>query len=425
MENQIDDEVNLDDLLTMESEVLEPDSDYHPDMPYIQVDRNEFLRVLKLLNSFPAKSTVLFAIGTEGDELFVYGTNKDAVCHCKLKILNEDHYVIPKPIFLDLNRVMAFVSSYTRFQFAFDEQGKVFFTNSTASIGLEVYSLDFDSVKEDIKEPEDSWTFPLPSHIVKAFITGFECSFKLSDNKLLITSDGAESFFTLYKMNYNQDTGLPAEDKVIIRRFDLPSIKQVVDYNCSFGYTKDRIFFYFDLGMISFLRLPYEESQFKYPDTLASGDELGQIQFNIKLLRQAAKLATTLSSSIVDFVCEGSKVYMDTGSAKFYVGDGKLTESFSISLEIFGKLVGIFDVSNVIVDVLVTEKGIEIREGNSSVYSLSRTSVNAQKRRDKINEKINNRVSRKANLAEKGKLVDNVAENMQAGQSMADLFGED
>lgn len=420
---ELDQDLDLDQFLQQEGDVIESDSNFDPGLPYIQVDRNEFLRVLKIINSFPAKSTIFTCLYTKGDKLCMYSTNKDAVVETELIILNDNHYETKRHYFLDSSKLMTFVSAYSRFTLAFNEESEIFFANSYVTSKLESYSLDFESVKVDINERPDSksYNFPLNPKMVKVYNQGFDCSFKISDNKLLLKPDGAEAFFTLFQIMSLHTSDFPENEKVIIRRIDIPTIKLISDYDLKISFDKERIYYQFDLGVFSVLRIPYEEAQFNYTKTFATGNHIGDLSLDIKSLRQATKLAVSISTGTVDVHTEDNKVYMSAGQTSFDIGTGTLSEEFSLSLEIFSKLVSVLDPSDMVVNMKVTEFGIELNVEDSITYSLSRTTVNSQKRKDKIQSKIENRVVRKQNLAEKGKLVDNVAEKL-GDKSVADLF---
>ena len=168
---ELDQDLDLDQFLQQEGDVIESDSNFDPGLPYIQVDRNEFLRVLKIINSFPAKSTVFTCLYTKGDKLCMYSTNKDAVVETELIILNDNHYETKRHYFLDSSKLMTFVSAYSRFTLAFNEESEIFFANSYVTSKLESYSLDFESVKVDISERPDSksYNFPLNPKMVKVY----------------------------------------------------------------------------------------------------------------------------------------------------------------------------------------------------------------------------------------------------------------
>lgn len=419
---ELDTDLNLDMFLQSEGDVIESDSNYDPGLPYIQVDRNEFLRVLKIINSFPAKSTVFTCLYTKPGKLCLYSTNKDAVVETELVILNDNHYETKKKYFLDSSKLITFVSAYSRFTFAFNEEDEIFFANSYVNSKLESYSLDFEQVKVALNTGDlKSYNFPLTPKTVKAYHLGFDCSFKISDNKLLLRHDGAEAFFTLFQIMSQHTSDFPEAEKVIIRRIDLPTIKLISDYDLKISFDKDRIYYFFDLGVFSVLRIPFDAAQFNYADTFATGTHIGDLTLDIKSLRQATKLAVSISTGTVDIHTEDNKVYMTAGNTSFDIGTGELSEEFFLSLEIFSKLVSVLDPSDLVVNMKVTEFGIELKVEDTIKYSLSRTSVNSQKRKEKIKTKIENRVSRKQNLADKGKLVDNMAETL-GEQSMAELF---
>lgn len=142
--NGIDSDLDLDQFLQQEGDVIETDNNYDPGLPYVQVDRNEFLRILKIINSFPAKSTIFTCLYTKGDKLCLYSTNKDAVVEAELVILNDNHHNTKRHYFLDSSKLVTFVSAYSRFTLAFNEEEEIFFSNSYVTSKLESYSLDFE-----------------------------------------------------------------------------------------------------------------------------------------------------------------------------------------------------------------------------------------------------------------------------------------
>jgi hypothetical protein len=151
-----------------------------------------------------------------------------------------------------------------------------------------------------------------------------------------------------------------------------------------FAFTEKRLYFKFELGIVSFLRVPYDEESFMYPETFAQGPEVGKFLIDITLIRQALKLTHLLNADTVEFRQEGDKVLMSVSDqAVFNVGRGTVSESFLVNTELFSRVLNTVDGGEMTLDAVVTEQGVDLilnREPVRKIYSLTRTSVSQFKR---------------------------------------------
>ena len=363
--------------------------------PHWAVSREELRKVLQVIRSFPSKATVFMALYRDPmntDSICIHANNRDALVDVRLSLLNNDAAPIDKVYFLDTDKLLAFVNSYNQFVLSFDEDNNIYYESSYAKYKL-------DTVKASLKDMRISYDLPtewFPSPLDKSNLAVLRALYgfaiRLADSKVLVNSSGSEAFFTLYK--YNDKTSIGITESVIIRRLDLPIIHGISeDFSMdvsSFAFTKERLFFKFALGVVSFLRVPYDESDFMYPSTFLTGTLLDQFDVDVSLIRRALKLATLFNVEGVEFRSDGTcDVYMVVSDkVKFKVGTvvspKGLMNSFFISLDTFSKLFSTITTASV--SILVSEHGVDLRCG-TEVYSLARVSV-SQLKQGKIPQAI-------------------------------------
>jgi hypothetical protein len=419
-------DLDLDEVFSSDSEEITSSEVFDLEKPHWSVSREEMIRVLRTVLTFPAKSTVFFAIQKKRNGLQIHSNNKDAVLNSVLPILNEDPYDTDRIYFLDAKVLLSFIQTYSKFAFSFDEQGSIYFESPYSVYKLENYALNYKEVCLQIESEEQlNWVdSPLTRAQWAVFNSLFGFAIKLTNYKLLITDSKVEAFFTLYQHTIYQNTGF--SDKFVLRRGDLPTIVNIAYADLQMAVTDDRVYFKFPLGVVSFLKIPYQESDFNYPESFASGDKVGEFQVDIKQLRRALKLTAVLGTSLVEFRSEGDSILLyATESAKFIIGQGKLNSEFSLNTDLFTRLVATIDVGEVFVQANVSEKGVdfEINKDKKLLYSLSRTTSGQLARQEKRQNKIEMREVRRENLASKGKLSDNIADSLEG--SIADLLMSD
>jgi len=351
--------------------------------PHWAISRDGLKKILQIIFSFPSKLTVYMAVWKHGNELIFHANNRDAMVEASLPLLNNAPYETDKVYFLDTVKLLAFINSYNQFALSFDSDGTIFYESPYVRYKLDTVKLSLDDVRIKACFPEEKSfvKFPLSKSEIGVLKNLYGFAVKLSDSKVLISHDYAEAFYTLYK--YSVTTGVKVNEKVILRRLDLSTLKEVVDDNSQFAFSKERLYFKFDLGFVSFLRVPYDEDSFMYPDTFLTGDVLGEFVLDVSLIKRALKLSSLFSVSELIFSSEDSDVYMTVSErARFKVGscasDSKLKSSFSVGVEIFSNLLS--TVSGSSLTVSVSEHGIQLAcDDNRGFYSMSRVSMSQLK----------------------------------------------
>jgi hypothetical protein len=396
--------------------------DFVCDRPHWSISRDEIKKVLQVILSFPAKSTVFMAVWKSGSKLCIHANNRDAFIDSELPILNEDAFDSGDRVyFLESDTLLAFISAYRQFVFSFDEKGDIYYESPYTLYKLDTLAIALDEIRIKAEEVSNWVRFPLTKAEIGVLKTLYGFAVKISDSKVLIDDKKAEAFFTLYKYTVNGPTEV--KEKVVVRRLDLPTVYEVSDGDLWFGFTKDRLYFKFGLGVVSFIRLPYEESVFSYPETFAQGTEVGKFQVDIPLIRRALKLAGLLHVDSVEFRQDGADVVMTASDrAKFRVGHGSVTQDFILSTDIFSRVLNTIDVGEANLDVVVTEQGIDLilNREVQTVYSLARTSVVQYKKDEKAVQRLGLQADRVEKRKEAGTLPDLI--KPAPARTLADVF---
>jgi hypothetical protein len=409
-----------------DSEAGVEDASFVCDKPHWKVSREEIRRVLQVIQSFPARSVVFMAVWKSGGKLNIHANNRDAFIDSCLPILNEGSYDSgDKVYFLDSQKLLAFVAAYKQFVFSFDDKGDIYYESPYSLYKLENLSIKLDDIRiqADREYADQDWVpFPLTKAEVGVLRTLYGFAVKISDSKVLITADKVESFFTLYKYSVVGQTKV--NENVVVRRLDLSTIHEISNGDLWFSYTGQRLYFKFELGIVSFLRVPYDEASFMYPDSFAQGPEVGRFVIDIPLIRQALKLTNLLNADTVKFRQEGEGVLMvASDQAKFTVGRGSVSEEFLISTELFSRVLATVDVGEMTLEAVVTEQGMDLildRAPVRKVYSLTRTSVSQFKRDLKAEMRLGQQEDRVEKRKEAGTFSELVGP--PSNKSMADLF---
>jgi hypothetical protein len=409
------------------AEVGVEDVSFVCDKPHWKVSREEMKRVLQVIQSFPARSVVFMAMWKVRDHLCIHANNRDAYIDSRIPLLNSDAYNSEDMVyFLDSQKLLAFVLAYKQFVFSFDERGDIYYESPYSLYKLENLAIKLDDIRiqGDYVEWDDvNWVpFPLTKAEVGVLRTLYGFAVKISDSKVLITPDKAESFFTLYKYTVVGPTEV--KENVVVRRLDLSTIHEISNGDLWFAYSEKRLYFKFELGIVSFLRVPYDEASFMYPETFAQGPEVGKFIMDIPLIRQALKLTNLLNADTVKFRQDGDGVLMVVSDkARFKVGRGSVSEEFLISTELFSRVLNTVDVGEMTIDAVVTEQGMDLildRVPVKKVYSLTRTSVNQFKRDIKAEMRLGQQADRVEKRKEEGTFSELVTP--PPNKSMADLF---
>jgi hypothetical protein len=345
--------------------------------PHWEVSREEFRKVLQVILSFPAKSTVFMALWKAGDKLHIHANNRDAFIDSEIPIFNGGAFDSGERVyFVESDKLLAFVSAYNRFVFSFDDAGDIYYESAYTLLKLDTLTVSLDEVRIEAVDVGRWVPFPLTKAEIGVFKTLYSFVVKVSDSRMLIDSGKAEAFFTLYKYSVKGPTKVG--ERVVIRKLDLPTIHAISDGDLWFGYTKDRIYFKFSLGVVSFIRIPYDEESFMYPESFAQGNEVGRFRLDVPLIRRALKLTSLLSTDSVEFRQRGADVEMVVSDkAKFKVGHGDVSQDFMLNTEIISRLLGTVDDGEVHIDVVATEQGVDmvLDRDVQTVYSMARTSV--------------------------------------------------
>jgi hypothetical protein len=283
--------------------------------------------------------------------------------------------------------------------------------------------LDDIRIQGDLPSEGVSWVpFPLTKAEVGVLRTLYGFAVKISDSKVLIDSGKAEAFFTLYKYSVIGVTRVT--ENVVVRRLDLSTIHEISNGDLWFAFTEKRLYFKFELGVVSFLRVPYDEDSFMYPESFAQGPEVGRFLVDIPLIRQALKLTGLLNADTVEFRQDGDKVIMSVSDqAVFHVGRGTVSQDFLVNTELFSRVLNTVDVGELSLDVVVTEQGMDLildREPVRKVYSLTRTSVSQFKRDIKAEMRLGVQADRVEKRRAEGTLTELV--NPPSDRSVADMF---
>jgi hypothetical protein len=387
-------DLDLDSIFSDEGSVGVEAVSFVCDRPHWKVSREEVKRILQVVQSFPARSVVFMAVWREGDKLCVHANNRDAFIDSSIPLLNGDAYVSgDKVYFLDSQKLLAFILAYKQFVFSFDDKGDIYYESPYSLCKLENLAIKLEEIRVygDLPTGDVPWVpFPLTKAEVGVLRTLYGFAVKISDSKVLITPEKAEAFFTLYK--YSVVGSTKVGERVVVRRLDLSTIQEISNGDLWFAFTEKRLYFKFELGMVSFLRVPYDDASFMYPETFAQGPEVGKFVLDIPLIRQALKLTHMLNVDTVEFRQEGDQVLMKASDqAVFNVGRGAVSEDFLVNTELFSRVLNTVDVGEMTLDTVVTEQGMDLildREPVRKVYSLTRTSVSQFKRDLKAAERL-------------------------------------
>jgi hypothetical protein len=423
--------LDLDSIFGGGEDVGVEDAAFVCDKPHWRVSREEMKRVLQVIQSFPARSVVFMAVWRgAGNDLHIHANNRDAYIDSVIPILNDDPYKSgDKVYFLDSQKLLAFILAYKQFVFSFDDKGNIFYESPYTLYKLETLAISLEEVRlqSDMDLSDDgAWgPFPLTKAEVGVLRTLYGFAVKISDSKVLITPDKVESFFTLYK--YSVVGPAKVRENVVVRRLDLSTIHEISDGDLWLAYSDKRLYFKFDLGVVSFLRVPYDEASFMYPETFAQGREVGRFVIDIPLIRQALKLTNLLNADTVKFLQDGAGVLMVVSDqAKFKIGRGDVSEEFLINTDLFSRILNTIDVGESVVDAVVTEQGMDLildRVSVRRVYSLTRTSVSQFKR----DLKAEMRLGLQSDRVEKRKAEGTFSELVSPppDKSMADLYKDE
>ena len=375
-----DDEFDLESIFMDGSDPIVDDKAFECDKPHWRVSKDELLKVLRVVASFPSKASVFMAVRGDhvGKTLNIHANNRDAFIEVKIPVLNSPMYETDKVYVLDSTKLLAFVNAYGQFVFSFDEDGTIHYESPYVRYKLDTLNVNVKEMTIPFFDAGLEWEpFPLSKAEIGTLKALYGFAIRLSDSKVLIDSDKCEAFYTLYKYTVHGATGV--NEKTVVRRLDLPTIQEIADdANLQFAVSKDRLYYKFSLGVVSFLRVAYDEAAFMYPDTFATGELVGQFDLDIPLTKRALKLSGLFGVESVDFVSEDSSVYMMVSNkAKFKVGSCPEEFSFPLSVDIFSKILATIADSESSITVSVTEHGIDliVKKEVTIVYSLSRVSV--------------------------------------------------
>jgi len=363
-----------------------PDVLFECKNPHWSVSREGLKKILQIVLSFPSKLTVFMAIWREGDLIKFHANNRDALVQAHLPLLNDNAYVTDtdpphKVYFVDTVKLLAFVNSYNQFALSFDPDGTIFYESPFVRYKLDTVKLNLNDVRIKFDRIDETkwYKFPLTKNEIGVLKNLYGFAVKLSDSKVLVDYEHSEAFYTLYKYHVCAGHEVTSGEKVIIRRLDLSTLKEIIEDNTKFAFTKDRVFFSFDLGVVSFLRVPYDEESFMYPDTFLTGKFLGKFDLDVSLIKRALKLSTLFNVEELVFDSVSNDVYMTVSEkARFKVGsihpENESPLSFGMGSEIFSNLLS--TVSGASLSVFVSEHGVQLAcDDNRGVYSMSRASM--------------------------------------------------
>jgi len=345
--------------------------------PHWSISRDGLRKILQIVLSFPSKMTVYMAVWRDAAEgIHFHANNRDALVDAQLPLLNKDNpYKTDRVYFLDTVKLWAFVNSYNQFALSFDPDGTIFYESPYVRYKLDTIKMSLDDVMIKYGSIGEWYKFPLSKSDIGVFKNLYSFAVKLSDSKILLDPEHAEAFYTLYK--YSVQASSEVKEKIILRRLDLSTLKEIVDDKVSFAVTKERLVFSFDIGVVSFLRVPYDENSFMYPDTFLTGKKLGNFDVDVPLIKRALKLSTLFNAEELVFSPEGADLYMIVSErAKFKVGKSHqgMSEPFSVGAELFSNILSTVNGSTL--EISVTEHGIMLEcDDKRSFYSMSRTSM--------------------------------------------------
>jgi hypothetical protein len=355
------------------------------------------MKSLRTMLTFPASATVILALWREGDTVCLHANNKDAFIDAVLPIENTKQVYRGEEgrvYFLDSKLLAQFVASYSNFVFSFDAKGQIYFQSPYALTRLEVLRLDFKALRISV-EGVDNWiAFPLAKSEVDTFKKLFDGAIRQSDNKMLLTSEKFEAFYTVWKFTIKNGSKFTTSEPLVLRKLDLPVISEFMGVDSQIGYTASRIYFKNSLGIISFLRLHYVEKDFMYPATLSSGAEVGRFAIDPKQLGKAMRLLTLFNAHSVEFSQKDDSVLLSVPPrVEFVIGSGSLSGSVILAQDTFSKVVNTLYGDASSVNVVVTEGGTDfiISGSMEATWSLSRASADRyvleQKARDRLEGK--------------------------------------
>jgi hypothetical protein len=304
--------------------------------------------------------------------------------------VGHNDFASDRVYFVESDKLLAFINAYKKFVFSFDEKGDIYYESPFTEYRLDTLSVALKDVRVVGDDPFSlGWSsFPLSKTEVGVFKSLYGFAVKDSDSKMLLDGDKAEAFYSLYQYAVR---GVPGPDgKVVLRKMDLPIIHEISDGDLYWACTKDRLYFKFGLGVVSFLRVPYDEDSFMYPATFATGEAVGKFRMDIPLVRRALRLVEMLGFNEIEFVQDDESILMVSGGkVRFSVGTGSC-HSFGLDAFLFGKIMGTIDEGEKYVDVFVSERGLDIVLNRDIVctYSLSRTTVTQMRVADKTNMRL-------------------------------------
>jgi len=351
--------------------------------PHWSVSRDELKKILRVVFSFPSKMTVFMAVWKSRHSICFHANNRDACIDAVLPLQNSNPHETSKVYFLDTVKLLAFVNSYNQFALSFDLDDTIFYESPYVRYKLDTVKLSLDDVRLDCGSPSTDWIkFPLSKSEVGVLKNLYGFAVKLSDSKVLIDYKYTEAFYTLYKYRVCVGHEWASKEKIILRRLDLSTLKEIMEDSTQFAFSKDRLFFKFDLGFVSFLRVPYDEDSFLYPDTFLTGNNIGEFRLDVPLVKRALKLSSLFSAGELVFSSEGVNVHMAVSDrVNFKVGTVEksgLSSSFSVGIETFSNLLS--TVSGSLLSVSVSEHGVQLAcDDLRGVYSMSRSSMSQLK----------------------------------------------
>jgi len=344
--------------------------------PHWSLSRDGLKKILQIVLSFPSKATIFTTVYKDGDTIRFRADNRDVFLDASLPLLNTSPYLTGKVYLLDSVKFLAFLNSYTQFALSFDEDGTIYYESPYVRYKLDTVSAQ-PSVFPALPSSSTEWVkFPLSNRELGVFKNLYSFAVKLSDSRILVTKDKVEAFYTLYK--FTVLNGSNVKENVVIRRLDLPTLKEVVGDNSEFVFLKDRLLFKFDLGYVSFLRVPYDEEAFMYPETFLTGDLLGDFELDVPLVKRALKLSTLFNVHELVFSPEANTkdIYMVVSDkARFKVGAclSSVHPLFiPVGMEIFANLLS--TVSGSSLHVSVSDHGVQFAD-DTNVYSMIRSSM--------------------------------------------------
>jgi hypothetical protein len=200
------------------------------------------------------------------------------------------------------------------------------------------------------------------------------------------------------------------DENFIIRKIDIPPILEALALGGEtfFAFKDKNVYYKYPNGNLTLKRLPYQEKNFLYPKTFASGGTCGEFTVDVLLLKKALRLSNYMKAAAITFFgTEDSKIYVSPkNNVKFRVGVGELSEEgFTLVCDNLLRLVSTISDKEVSVKMVVTDTSVELIISNPVFpveISLSRIS-SAQYRRDTaLGKKLEDRERQKQNLADKG-----------------------